>query len=108
MDVLFIDKKATVKEGQEQPKIILRLDATKKNQERCTVMQVINPTPKFNEAAPWCDGSITSLGEIKDWHTAHREDFDAYIYDGEETALDNKKPSEDEERVTKIAENNEL
>lgn len=107
MDVVFIDKKTEVEEGKEQIKTILRLDATKANQDRCTIMQIINATSKFNGISPWRDGSVTSLGEIKDWHNKNaKEDYDAYVYDGKEHLLSEYNEEKKEEDIPEEDENN--
>lgn len=84
MDVVFVDKKSDKKE-----KTILRLDTFREGLGTCTICQIINATPKFRANSNFQEGSVTSVGEIKDWYKEHTEDYDASIYDGKEHELKN-------------------
>lgn len=82
MDVVFIDKKS-----EKEEKTILRLDTFREGLGACTICQIINATPKFRANSNFQEGSVTSVGKIKDWHSQHTEDYDAFVYDGKEHEL---------------------
>ena len=93
MDVVFIDKKS-----EQAERTILRLDVTNKSLGTCTICQIINPTPTFRSHTDFQDGTITSIGEIKEWAAEHSEDYDASIFTGKkEYKLGEYEPETEEE-----------
>lgn len=97
MDIVFIDKKS-----ENNEKTILHVDA--QGLGACTISQLLDATPKFRNDSNFQDGTVTTVGEIQTWAKEHSEDYDAYIFDGnEEYKLEEytgEKTSETEEDTT--------
>lgn len=77
MDIVFIDKKS-----ENEEKTILRVDATNDGLDTCTVCQIIGATPAFRANSTFQDGTVTSIGAIKDWASRQTDNYDAYIFNG--------------------------
>lgn len=77
MDIVFVDKKSENKE-----KTILRVDATNDGLGTCTVCQIIGATPTFRANSTFQDGTVTSIGDIKEWASGQTDNYDAYIFNG--------------------------
>lgn len=77
MDIVFVDKKSENKE-----KTILRVDATNDGLGTCTVCQIIGATPTFRANSTFQDGTVTSIGAIKEWASGQTDNYDAYIFNG--------------------------
>lgn len=78
MDIVFVDKKSENKE-----KTILRVDATNDGLGTCTVCQILGVTPTFRaNSKNFQDGTVTSIGAIKEWASGQTDNYDAYIFNG--------------------------
>lgn len=77
MDIVFVDKKSENKE-----KTILRVDATNDGLGTCTVCQILGATPTFRANSNFQDGTVTSIGAIKEWASGQTDNYDAYIFNG--------------------------
>lgn len=90
MDLVLIE----IKENSEkEEKTILHLDAVRELG-TCTICQIINPTPKFVANFTFQEGTVTSIGAIKEWVNEHKEDYYAYLFDGKNQEVWNTKSSE--------------
>lgn len=100
MDIVFVDKKSENKE-----KTILRVDATNDGLGTCTVCQIIGATPTFRANSTFQDGTVTSIGAIKDWASGQTDNYDAYIFNGKKEYELKDYTGIEEETVTPPAEN---
>lgn len=100
MDIVFVDKKSENKE-----KTILRVDATNDGLGACTVCQIIGATPTFRANSTFQDGTVTSIGAIKEWESGQTDNYDAYIFNGKKEYELKDYAGIEEETVTSSAEN---
>lgn len=100
MDIVFVDKKSENKE-----KTILRVDATNDGLGTCTVCQIIGAIPTFYSNSTFQDGTVTSIGTIKEWASGQTDNYDAYIFNGKKEYELKDYTGIEEETVTPSVEN---
>lgn len=76
MDLVLIELKEN---SEKEEKTILHLDAVD-NSGTCTISQIINPTPKFCANFPFQEGTVTSIGSLKEWAKEHEEDYFVHLF----------------------------